>query len=252
MEKEAKVLVYGQPEMADKVSRVLQRGTVTISDGRKEFANSLINSENIQCIFMKLNLEKVEDRNFLISIKRHFPLIPVAVIGEPHLEMFPYEIPVIDSNLSESAIIDEIRLVLQSEPPQNRRAYHRFSWILRGYLSFNGQDWKEYEINSLSAGGAFLRSEEAAPEPGTEAKIKIEFSNFRMLSTCEILPARQASSNVGNGFPVRFMDLKPNSRMIIDEIVHDALYSVLTEPEAEAEMPRIDDPDILTPDFEMT
>ncbi len=225
---------------------------VILPESRKELAGRLVEKQPIQCIFYEAELSKEEDRNFIFSIKRHFPLLTLVVIGKPVTDIFPYEIPVIDSGEEDNAILDRIILVVKTEGPENRRAYDRFDWILRGSLSLDGERWTDYEVHSLSAGGAFLKSDGTAPESGKTAKIMIEFQNFRMRADCEILPVRQASSNLPAGFGVRFTGLARNSQMIIDEIVSDALFKALNDPESDVEVPSIEDPDMLSADFEMS
>jgi hypothetical protein len=245
------IIYFGESPVAQKIGEYFGE-KVIFPGSRRELAERLVEKQPIQCFFYEADLLKEADRNFIFSIKRHFPLLSLVVIGEPVTEIFPYEIPVIDVRQEKDAIVDRISLVVKTEGPENRRAYDRFEWILRGRLSLDGERWIDYEVHSLSAGGAFLKSEGAAPESGKTAKIIIEFHNFRMRADCEILPVRQASSNLPAGFGIRFTGLARNSQMILDEIVSDALFKVLTDPECDVEIPSIEDPDMLSPDFEIS
>ena len=78
--------------------------------------------------------------------------------------------------------------------------------------------------------------------------MRVVFQNFRMVTHCEILDPRQASSKMPPGFGVRFTDLSEASRSVIDSIVNEAIVDVLivneaivdvlVDPAAEPETPR--------------
>ena len=81
--------------------------------------------------------------------------------------------------------------------------------------------------------------------------LRVVFQNFRMVTKCEILSTRQASSNLPLGFGVRFTDLSEASKMIIDQIVNDAIVHALVEPDSEASVPSLAEDSMLTPNFEL-
>jgi len=148
---------------------------------------------------------------------------------------------------SEEAFIEDLHSFVFADAVKNRRLHNRFDWILLGFLQ-EGDSENRYEIHSLSGGGAFLKSKGHIPPARQRGTIRIEFRNVELITDCEILEQRSASSNLPFGFPIRFLNLSGNSEKIIDSIVNDALYQELLNPKQEIEVPTLGE-DGLTPDF---
>ena len=149
----------------------------------------------------------------------------------------------------EEKLIEEIHAFIFSDAIRNRRQHNRFGWILKGELAI-GEETEEYEIYSISAGGAFFKLVSGVVTPGISGDLTIVFRNFRLKCRCTVLESRSASSNLPYGFPVRFEGLTDKSRDVLEQIVTDALVQILLAPEEEPDIPSLDG-DTLTPDFEM-
>ena len=80
--------------------------------------------------------------------------------------------------------------------------------------------------------------------------LRISFQNSRLVTRCEVLDPRQASSKLPSGFAVRFSTLSDDSAKLIDRIVQDALLQTLLQPENEPAIPTLGEEDLSISGFE--
>jgi len=245
----SKVLVYTQSLDPATVEESIDAEKVASVSSFLKLAESIVEEKSLLCVLVQIDGVDSECRAFLESLKRHFPILDVGVITEDRQARLPEGYTRLGVRVEQDAFGEEIRGFLSSLAVRNKRQYARYDWPLKGLLSLDGKSWTEYHLRSVSAGGAFLECERDFPEPGKRAIIKVVFQNSKLVTRCEILDARQASSNMPWGFGVRFTDLSVASRMIIDEIVQDALVHSLVNPDEEPEVPSLAE-EVLTPDFE--
>ena len=76
------------------------------------------------------------------------------------------------------------------------------------------------------------------------------FQNFSLQTGYEVLDTRRASSNLPDGFGVRFTDLSDEARSRLERIVRDALVRALLEPESEPQLPSLGDDELLPVGFQ--
>jgi len=108
-----------------------------------------------------------------------------------------------------------------------------------GGLEIPGELNETFKVRMISSTGAFLESDTLFPEPEKEGIIRIRFHDFNLLSGCKILGKRDKSGKLPAGFGIKFTDLTPTSRSIIDGIVEDELLHSLLEPEEPSRPPSI-------------
>jgi len=224
---------------------------VKLAGSRRELVESILREKNPLCVLLEPNPACAELQDFLASLKKSFPLLRIALLAPPHALPLPEGFPQIDPTAPEELLNKEIDGFLASMTPSERREHHRFDWPLGGNLSLDRETWQKFRIRSLSASGAFLESSTFIPKPGTIGLLRIFFQDFKMLTSCELLDPRRASSNLPAGFGVRFTDLSETSRRLIDRIVEDALVLTLLEADAEPQPPSIGEGEPLTASFEL-
>jgi hypothetical protein len=248
----SKVLYYRE-EKADPLSLDTWSGEEEIlpfSD-RHNLVQAIITEQDINCLIMQIKRINWDYQDFLSSLKKHFPLIRLGIICALDADVNTDRYAVIDSRKYDEDILEDIQQFIASSSSDNLRDHNRFSWILNGRLQDETGDWRDYQIYSISAGGAFLKCEQNAPVPNRVLPVEIRFRNFKMLTKGEILPRRASSSTLPEGFGIRFVNLDEESKDIIDEIVNDALYKVLIDPASQPNIPSLDPDQSLTPDFEI-
>jgi hypothetical protein len=177
-----------------------------------------------------------EWEHFLRSARRSFPFLPLLVMipGGGCLD----DLVCHDRDADQQTTREYIASFFSRPRQPERRRHHRFGWPLQAELC--GEP-TTHRIREISAGGAFLEPHASIPEPGTRCDIRIEFQNFAISTTCEILDPRHTSSRVHAGFGVRFPELSEEARQFVDRIVTDALASILLDPNAAPEVPSIDE-----------
>ena len=245
-----KVLIYTQSLNASVIEDSIDTDSIGSVSSFLKLAESIVEARNLLCVLVQIDGMDRECRVFLQSLKKNFPILEVGVITRDDNASLPEGYTRIDVRLEADAFGDEIRSFIDTLALRNKRQYARFEWPLTGSLSLNKKEWREFNLRSISAGGAFLECERDFPRPGSEAILKVAFQNFKLVTRCEILDARQASSNMPTGFGVRFTDLSDASRMILDRIVKDALAHILVDPASEPGIPSLADDNMLTTDFE--
>lgn len=224
---------------------------LTVTRSRTELAKALVERSPASCLVARVSGIDADFAGLLSSIGTSYPFLPVCLISpEESLEMpgmFRHF-----TDLGEPAeIAGRIHLHLSSVAVIDRRRKHRFDWPLLGYLSLDGESWKEHCLWSLGSGGAFLESGEASPPPGAEARLRIVFQNCELSTSCEVLDPRQVSSNLPAGFAVRFRSLGEASERLIDGIVNDALVRKLLASDSEPEIPALDGEELSIPGIDL-
>ena len=245
-----KILLYTQtldPKML--IEAVGDRAVTSVSS-RMQLAETIVENKNLLCLLIEIDGLDEEVNQFLQSLRKQFPILNVGVITRDTKADLPEGYSRIDLRLEKDALAQELRHLLSSLAVTNRRAHNRFNFPLKGYLSTDGKSWREYPLSALSASGAFLECERDLPTPDTKGVLRIVFQNFKMVTQCEVLSPRHASSNFPIGFGVRFTDLTRASEVIIDQFVNEALVHSLVEPDYEAPTPSLEDDNLLTPNFE--
>jgi hypothetical protein len=243
------ILLYSQSLDPKSVSDSVENQEVTTVNSYLRLAERIVEERNLLCVLVQIDGLDEECQKFLSSLKENFPILNVGVITQDQEVELPEGYSRIGIKVERDAFGQEIEEFISSLAATNRRQYLRFSWPIKGSLSFDGKEWNEFPVHSISAGGAFLESSSSHPKPGTVGILRVVFGNFKMVAHCEILEARHASSNMPPGFAVRFTQLSEASRLIIDRIVHEALVNNLVAPEEEPSIPSLDETE-LTPDFE--
>jgi hypothetical protein len=244
------VLLYSQTLDPNAVIASVGNQDVTSVSSYLRLAERVVEEKNLFCVLIQIDGLDEECRRFLSALKKSFPILNVGVITQANGGRLPEGYSRIDIRLEKDAFGKEIKEFITSLAMLNRREYHRFSWPIKGFLSFDGKTWEEYPLHSVSAGGAFLESTAAHPEPGTKAALRVVFENFKLATRCEILDARQASSNLPMGFAVRFTGLSETSQHVMDKIIHEAIVHNLTESESGPMIPTLGEDDVMTADFE--
>ncbi len=257
-----KLLIYSKKIGADPLKQCSRDKEIRRYETMSAFARTLVDETDILAGIFELSPGDNTLRNFILSIAKHFPLLSIGVIREEGPDSF-YQLlgEALEKEKDRSLqwffdkehkdkLVKSLCRYINSAFSKNRRAHHRFEWILNGYLDGSSGTVKKYKIRSFGAGGAFLETEGDYPTPGTQGQIRVEFQNFQMITDCEFLDPRNASSNLPFGFGVRFLNLSPESERKIDAIVKDALFQILVQPETEPEVPSLGEEE-LTPDFYM-
>ncbi len=248
----SKVLYYRE-ESADSLPLAAWNGEeeiLTFTD-KHNLVKAIIMEQDINCLIMQIKRINLDYQDFCSSLKKHFPLIRLGIICALDADVNTDRYAVIDSRKYDEDILEDMKQFIVSSSADNMRGHNRFSWILNGSLQDETGVWRDYQIYSISAGGAFLKCGSGALEPNQVLPIEIRFRNFKMTADAEILARRASSSTLPEGFGIRFVNLDEDSRDIIDEIVNDALYKVLIDPDSQPNVPSLDPDQSLTPDFEI-
>ena len=244
------ILVFSDSFRLEKLLKDITSAVRTISL-KYELARLIIESEDIKLLIIDMPENTKESKIFYSSLSKSFPLLKVIIISDNLIADIPSTFTQIKRDKVNESIPNFLNPVKTENLPPDRREYNRFNWPLKGKLSKGGRNWQTYNVRQISAGGAFLESDEPPPHTGTEYLIRIDFQDFRVLTNCAILSPRNASSNLPAGFGIRFTDLTAASADFIDRIVEDALIHALIEPDAEPAIPSIGDDELLTASFDI-
>ena len=232
-----KVIVYTQTLDPKIVGAALANLEIRAVAGRAELAEALVRESDVLCVVTQVVAIDAEFESFLASLKRSMARLNVAVICDSCREAVPEVFTHISASLDAGTLMKDLQNFAFSAAITNRRRAHRCDWPLEGFLSVDNSHWESHRVRSLSCNGAFLESEEAWPRPGSRGKLRIVFQDFKVLTACEVLDARFASSALPAGFGVRFVDFSPPSCAVIGRIVDDALVRSLLRPEEEPGAP---------------
>jgi hypothetical protein len=236
-----KVIVYTQTLNPRVIVGALANLEIRTVAGRAELAEALVRESDVLCVIVQVTQVDREFEAFLASLKRSMTRLNVGVVCVSCREAVPEVFTFISESGDASMLVRDLQNFAFSAAITNRRRANRFDWPLEGYLSLDDTRWQPHRVRSLSCNGAFLESDDAPAEPGRRGKLRIVFQDFKMLTTCEVLDSRGASSNLPPGFGVRFVDFSPPSRSVIDRIVGDALVRTLLHPDQEPGTPTIGD-----------
>ncbi|NOY07723.1 MAG: PilZ domain-containing protein [Spirochaetes bacterium] len=225
--------------------------TVIKTSSRAELARMIVETDDLRILIIDIKEKTGLHKPFFYSLAKSFPLLKVILITENIIDDCPSNC----IQLHRGKIKDKLKPVIESTAPVNsgneRRKFNRFDWPLKGHLLQKGRQRRTCNVRSMSAGGAFLESIESPPQTGSRFLIRIDFQDFRVLTNCEIMDSRHASSNLPAGFGVRFTDLTQASAQVIDRIVEDALIHALLSPESKPEIPSIGEEELLTASFDI-
>lgn len=246
-----RVIVFTDTLAVNKIEPVLADIEILRAASIVEMARQLVERSGVIALIIEKPRIDASFQRLLSSIKKSFPLLQICLISESvEAEsaaalsadcLIPY---------SEDRVPGELKIFLSSIDVTERRDRLRFDWPLQGNLSFDDKNWRTYNIWSLSADGAFLESRSSAPAGGGKGGLRISFQNSRLLTECQVLDRRTASSRLPAGFAVRFTKMSQDSKALIDRIIQDALVQTLLEPDSEPGIPSLDEEDLSIPDFE--
>ena len=225
--------------------------TILKTSSKAELARMIVETDDLKILIIDIKEKTGLHKPFFYSLAKSFPFLKVILITENTIDDCPSNF----SQLHRDKIKDKLKPVIEDTEltgsENERRKFNRFDWPLKGYLLQKDKHWEPCNVRSMSAGGAFLESIGSPPGTGSRFLIRIDFQDFRVLTNCEIMDSRHASSNLPAGFGVRFTDLTQASAQIIDRIVEDALINALLSPESKPEIPSIGDEELLTASFDM-
>ncbi len=225
--------------------------TILKASSKAELARMIVEIDDLKILIIDIKEKTGIYKSFFHSLAKSFPLLKVVLITENTINDCPSDF----TQLHRDKINDKLKPVIEdtelTSSGKERRKFNRFDWPLKGYLLQKDKHWEPCNVRSMSASGAFLESIESPPRTGSRFLIRIDFQDFRVLTNCEILDSRNASSNLPAGFGVRFTDLTQASALVIDQIVEDALINALLSPESKPEIPSIGNEELLTASFDM-
>jgi hypothetical protein len=244
-----KIVVYSesmQPKLLEDAVSDLELKMVS---GRRELVAAIVGERDLHAVIIQKDSLDDPYRKFLGSLKANFPFLYVGIVAPADMSGNLEGHHLIDLETADTTA--EIRRFLEGKTFGNRREHHRFDWPLKGYVSYDKESWQEYRLRSISSGGAFLECGASLPVPGTRAYLRIVFQNFSLSTSCEVLDARQASSNLPLGFGVRFLDLSEAAVQKIDQIVDDALMHVLLDPGFQPAVPSLGEEEATREGFDL-
>ncbi len=247
-----KIIVYSESLEIHKIVSALPEQDIVPAASTVELARAIVEQSHV--IALIIEKEAVDDpfHRLLASITKSFPILQVCLITEPGAEparvarVIPKEIATEGSD----RFAEELKAFVSSIDLTDRRDHPRFDWPLIGTVSFDDKTWQNYNLWALSAEGAFLEYSGSTPPVGSRGILRISFQNSRMVTHCEVLDPRQASSKLPAGFAVRFTLLSEDSKKLIDRIIQDALLQTLLQPESEPAIPMLGEDDLSISGFE--
>lgn len=238
------LVLYSQEIQPDAIEDALSNVTVLTPATRIGLVEALV--ENPRLIGAVIEIPEsgsqpgddpdADWQRFLASVRRSFRLLPILVLG---LEEGTIDgVSAARRPTTEEAAVARIAAFCAGPHNTDRREHHRFDWPLRARIP--GSD-AVHRIREIGAGGAYLEPYAEISGPGSTIDITVEFQNFTLTTTCEILDPRHVQHSDRPGFGVRFVSLSEQGAAFIDRIVGDALARVLLDPDAEPEVPSIDE-----------
>lgn len=246
-----KIIVYTESLPPGVIADAVTGQELKMVSSKRDLVSSLVGEKGLYAALIQRDKLDRQYRLFLRSLRENFPLLHIGVIAPAdradHLLGFHH----LDSSRGEDSLKEEIRKFINSSMTTNRRERHRFDWPLKGSLSFDKENWQDFRLRSISSGGAFLECSSSFPAPGTRGFLKIVFGNFSLLTQCEVLDVRHASSNLPLGFGVLFLNLQQNAVEKIDHIIGDALIHILLEPDIEPQIPSLAEDEVMTGGFDL-
>jgi hypothetical protein len=226
------VLLYAAGPQTRNTLAALSDFLVLETRSPAELARRLVGEPDILCLVLQSGLQLPE--GFLESLQASFPVLPVFLVPDG----------------PSAGELADLAARIASLRRQERRQNPRFDWPLRGSLSLPGAEPETYDLRALSASGAFLQCPGPCLPAGSRGRLRVQFRNFSLETGCEVLDTRRASSNLPDGFGVRFTGLSEDAQAHLDRIVRDALVRALLEPESEPELPSLGDGELLPGGFQ--
>ena len=225
--------------MSDRLKLTMPQGIqVVYPESRTDLARRLVRETEIRCLVLDFPEIGEENRQLLLSIKEHFPVLSTAVILP---EKFGKDIPdylYLETKKGGGRLKEELGSFIRNSRNSNKREAHRFTWPLTARFSSNGEE-RDLEIYSVSSGGAFLKAKENIPAPGTIGQITVYFNKSELASQCLVTGNQGQSSKMPFGFGVKFTSLTPQQRDLLNNTVHDAIIALLLDPFAEPGIPTL-------------
>lgn len=231
--------------------QALQKSPVARSSTLIQLAHALVSTPEPRCLIFSADPPDADQTAFLASLSRSFAVLPVCVLSAEPLPGLPAAYVRLDPRTPEARLTAELKRFLAQAAQGERRALPRFDWPLRASLALPGGGPLACNLRALSASGGFLECAGPYPDPGAAGRLQVLFQNFGFSTDCEVLDRRQASSNLPDGFAVRFVGLSAEAQAKLDRIVRDALVRSLLEPEAPPEVPSLGGEELLPGGFQI-
>ncbi|MEE9309199.1 MAG: PilZ domain-containing protein [Spirochaetia bacterium] len=249
----AKIIVYSESLEIHRIVSALPEQEIVPAASTAELARAIIEQSHV--IALIIEKERIDDRfqRLLASIKKSFPILQVCLITDSGADLAPAGYRIIAKDITPEGsdrFTEELKTFVSSIGLTERRDHLRFDWPLQGMISFDDKTWQSYNLWALSADGAFLESSGSGPPVGSRGILRISFQNFRLVTRCEVLDPRQASSKLPAGFAVRLTMLSDDSMNLINRIIQDALLQTLLQPESEPAIPTLGEEDLSISGFE--
>lgn len=247
-----KIIVYSESLEVHKIVAALPDQEIVPAASTTELARAIVEQSHV--IALIIEKEVVDDlfHRLIASIKKSFPILQICLITDtgtdpiPAVRVIPKEIATETSD----RFAEQVKAFVSSIGLTDRRDHPRFDWPLKGVVSFNDKTWQSYNLWALSADGAFLEHSGSTPPAGSRGILHISFQNSRLVTRCEVLDPRRASSKLPAGFAVRFKLSSEDSMKLINRIVQDALLQTLLQPESEPAIPTLGEEDLSISGFE--
>ncbi len=245
-----KIILYAETLTVPSIHAALPDCEIEAAAGMNEIARAIVEQSQVVALVIEKRSLDERFRRFLFSLKLSFPILPGCLISSPLTERLPDGYHVLAAGTSSEETAARIKEFVSSAGFADRRDRPRFDWPLQGLLSFDREHWQKHKLWALSADGAFLESAGPPPAAGSKGFLRVTFRNSRLVTHCEVLDPRQASSRLPAGFAVRFTLLSEDSKRLLDRIVQDTLVQTLLEPETEPDIPSLGEEELSISGFE--
>ena len=221
---------------------------ITLVRRREDLANEIVRHPGLAIVIVEADSLTTEWENLLDSIMNAFPQLHVGLVlpkdaipAAGCVVKRKHRFSPVDPGrgISGKAVISRPEdpgkidwSFLRNSRVNFPRRHQRFDWPVRGILKLDGKIKSEYSVRSISATGAFFENPGAYPGALTNIETEIRFGEFNLRTECEILAPRGGNQGVGAGFGIRFLDLTSASASMLDQMVHDALLSLILDDDS--------------------
>jgi hypothetical protein len=245
-----KIVLYAETVDVPSIDAALPGYEIVAAAGMNELAGAIVEQSPVVAVVIEKRELDEQFRRLLFSLKLSFPMLPGCLISSPLTERLPDGYHLLAAGANEEETAAKIGEFVAASGFADRRDRPRFDWPLQGLLSFDREHWQKHKLWALSADGAFLEAAGSPPAAGSKGFLRITFRNSRLVTHCEVLDPRQASSRLPAGFAVRFTLLSQDSKRLLDRIVQDTLVQTLLEPETEPDIPSLGEEELSISGFE--
>ncbi len=247
-----KIIVYSESLEIHKIVAALPDQEIVPAAGTAELTRAIVEQSRVIALIIEKEVVEAPFQRLIASIKRSFPILQICLITDAGAEPVPAArvIPKEIANEGSDRIAERLKTFVSSIGLTDRRDHPRFDWPLKGIVSFDDKTWQSFNLWALSADGAFLEHSGSIPPIGSRGILRISFQNSRLVTRCEVLDPRQASSKLPAGFAVRFTLSGEDSMKLINRIIQDALLQTLLQPESEPAIPTLGEEDLSISGFE--